>query len=88
MLDPVSGAHMKLEFRHELRVDAPSGDVDDAWVAKLSSDFHNAHEREYTRRFDDVDIELPNVRVRGIGQMPELSVPEVETRTFAGLRSR
>ena len=63
---------------YELRVDAPSGAIDDAWVAKLSEDFHTQHEREYTRRFDDVDIELPNIRVRGIGLMPELSVSEVE----------
>ena len=64
---------------YELRLDAPSGQIDDSWVAKLTSDFHEAHEREYTRRFDDVDIELPNIRVRGIGLMPELTVPEVET---------
>lgn len=64
---------------YELRVDAPSGEIDDAWVAKLSADFHDSHEREYTRRFDDVDIELPNIRVRGIGLMPELTVPEVDT---------
>ncbi len=64
---------------YELRLDAPSGDIDDSWVAKLTSDFHEAHEREYTRRFDDVDIELPNIRVRGIGLMPDLTVPEVQT---------
>ncbi len=63
---------------YELRLDAPSGDIDDAWVEKLSADFHDAHEREYTRRFDDVDIELPNIRVRGIGLMPELTVPEAD----------
>jgi 5-oxoprolinase (ATP-hydrolysing)/N-methylhydantoinase A len=63
---------------YELRLDAPSGAIDDSWVAKLTSDFHEAHEREYTRRFDDVDIELPNIRVRGIGLMPDLTVPEVE----------
>ena len=44
----------------------------------MSAEFHDAHEREYTRRFDDVDIELPNIRVRGIGLMPELRVPEVD----------
>ncbi len=64
---------------YELRLDAPSGDIDDSWVAKLTSDFHEAHEREYTRRFDDVDIELPNIRVRGTGLMPDLTVPEVQT---------
>ena len=41
-------------------------------------DFHDIHEREYSRRFEDSDIEIPNIRVRGIGLMPELSTPEVE----------
>ena len=63
---------------YELRVDAASGAVDDGWVAKLSEDFHQAHLREYTRRFDDVDIEIPNIRVRGVGLMPEFATPEVE----------
>jgi N-methylhydantoinase A/oxoprolinase/acetone carboxylase beta subunit len=63
---------------YELRVDAPSGAVDDAWVAKVRSDFHDIHEREYSRRFEDSDIEIPNIRVRGIGLMPALETPEVE----------
>ena len=63
---------------YELRVDCPDGDVDDAWVAKVSSDFHDAHEREYSRRFDESDIEIPNIRVRGIGLMPPLQTPEAE----------
>ncbi|MEZ5100088.1 MAG: hydantoinase/oxoprolinase family protein [Thermoleophilia bacterium] len=63
---------------YELRVDAQSGMVDHAWADKLRSDFHDAHEREYTRRFEESDIEIPNVRVRGIGLMPELKSPEVE----------
>jgi N-methylhydantoinase A/oxoprolinase/acetone carboxylase beta subunit len=63
---------------YELRVDAPSGEVDDAWVEKIRSDFHDIHEREYSRRFEESDIEIPNVRVRGIGLMPELRMPEIE----------
>jgi N-methylhydantoinase A/oxoprolinase/acetone carboxylase beta subunit len=63
---------------YELRVDAPSGTVDDAWVEKVRSDFHDIHEREYSRRFEDSDIEIPNVRVRGIGLMPALKTPEIE----------
>jgi len=63
---------------YELRVDAPSGDVDDAWVERVRSDFHDIHEREYSRRFEEADIEIPNVRVRGIGLMPELRMPEIE----------
>ena len=57
---------------------APAGAIDDAWVEKVRSDFHDIHEREYSRRFEESDIELPNVRVRGIGLMPALATPEVE----------
>jgi N-methylhydantoinase A/oxoprolinase/acetone carboxylase beta subunit len=63
---------------YELRVDAPSGAIDDAWVEEVRSDFHDIHEREYSRRFEDSDIEIPNIRVRGIGLMPALETPELE----------
>ena len=63
---------------YELRVDVGSGAIDDAWVEKVRGDFHDIHEREYSRRFEESDIEIPNVRVRGIGLMPPLKVPEVE----------
>jgi N-methylhydantoinase A/oxoprolinase/acetone carboxylase beta subunit len=63
---------------YELRVDVPSGAIDHEWIEKVRADFHDIHEREYSRRFEESDIELPNVRVRGIGLMPELEVPEVE----------
>jgi N-methylhydantoinase A len=63
---------------YELRVDVASGNIDWDWVKKLRSSFHDIHEREYSRRFEESDIEIPNVRVRGIGLMPPLKVPEVE----------
>jgi N-methylhydantoinase A/oxoprolinase/acetone carboxylase beta subunit len=63
---------------YELRIDCGSGTIDDDWVAKMAADFHDAHEREYSRRFEESDIEIPNVRVRGIGLMPALDTPEVE----------
>jgi N-methylhydantoinase A/oxoprolinase/acetone carboxylase beta subunit len=63
---------------YELRVDAPSGAVDDAWVERVRADFHDVHEREFTRRFEDSDIEIPNIRVRGIGLMPALATPPLE----------
>ncbi|HEY6076887.1 MAG TPA: hydantoinase/oxoprolinase family protein, partial [Gaiella sp.] len=63
---------------YELRVDVGPGTIDDGWVEKLRADFHDIHEREYSRRFEDSDIEVPNIRVRGIGLMPELVTPEVE----------
>ena len=62
---------------YELRVEAGSGPIDAAWACKLVGDFHDAHEREYSRRFEESDIEIPNIRVRGIGLMPPLSMPEV-----------
>jgi len=63
---------------YELRVDVDSGAVDDVWIGKVRRDFHDIHEREYSRRFEDSDIEIPNIRVRGIGLMPALEVPEAE----------
>ncbi len=66
---------------YELRVDVPSGAIDADWIEKVRADFHDIHEREYSRRFEESDIELPNVRVRGIGLMPDLEMPEVEHGT-------
>jgi N-methylhydantoinase A/oxoprolinase/acetone carboxylase beta subunit len=63
---------------YELRVDVRPGAIDEAWVDAVRADFHDNHEREYSRRFEDSDIELPNVRVRGIGLMPPLATAEVE----------
>jgi N-methylhydantoinase A/oxoprolinase/acetone carboxylase beta subunit len=63
---------------YELRVDAGAGALDERWTEKLRADFHDIHEQEYSRRFEESDIEIPNVRVRGIGLMPALEMPEVE----------
>jgi N-methylhydantoinase A/oxoprolinase/acetone carboxylase beta subunit len=63
---------------YELRVDVPSGGIDHGWIEKVRADFHDIHEREYSRRFEDSDIEIPNVRLRGIGLMPALEMPEAE----------
>jgi N-methylhydantoinase A/oxoprolinase/acetone carboxylase beta subunit len=63
---------------YELRVDAPSGRIDGGWAEKVRADFHDIHEREYSRRFEESDIEIPNVRIRGIGLMPPLQTVEVE----------
>jgi N-methylhydantoinase A/oxoprolinase/acetone carboxylase beta subunit len=63
---------------YELRVDCAAGTLDDAWVKKLRSDFDDIHEREYSRRFDESDVEVPNVRIRGIGLQPKLEAPELE----------
>jgi N-methylhydantoinase A/oxoprolinase/acetone carboxylase beta subunit len=61
---------------YELRVDVPSGAIDADWVTKVRTDFDDIHLREYSRRFEESDVEIPNVRVRGIGLMPPLEMPE------------
>ncbi len=62
---------------YELRVDAAAGVIDDAWAERVRADFHDVHEREYSRRFEESDIEIPNIRVRGIGLTPALRTPEI-----------
>src|SRR5919108_4323152 len=57
---------------YELRVDVAGGAIDGEWAAKLRSDFNDIHEREYSRRFEEADIEIPNIRVRGVGVQPAL----------------
>jgi N-methylhydantoinase A/oxoprolinase/acetone carboxylase beta subunit len=64
---------------YELRVDCGSGAIDEGWVRKLRADFDDTHEREYSRRFEESDVEIPNLRVRGIGLQPKLQTPELET---------
>jgi N-methylhydantoinase A/oxoprolinase/acetone carboxylase beta subunit len=63
---------------YELRVEADSGEIDADWAAKLAAQFHDAHEREYSRRFEESDIEIPNIRVRGIGLIEPLQMREVD----------
>ncbi len=62
---------------YELRVEAGSGRIDEGWASRLAGEFHDAHEREYSRRFEESDIEIPNIRVRGIGLIPPLQMREV-----------
>lgn len=63
---------------YEVRFEAPAGDIDDAWVEATEEAFHQAHEAEYGHRFD-ADIEIINIRVIGVGKIPELQWPEVES---------
>jgi N-methylhydantoinase A len=52
---------------YELRVDAPDGEINEAWVNEVIERFHEAHEREYASRFPDQEVIAINVRVIGIG---------------------
>ena len=58
---------------YELRVDAPAGGpIDAKWLKAVKNEFHAAHEKEFSRRFEDVDVQIANIRVRAIGEMPGL----------------
>ena len=57
---------------YELRVDAPRARVDGKWIKAVKNEFHAAHEKEFSRRFEDVDVQIANIRVRAIGEMPGL----------------
>jgi N-methylhydantoinase A/oxoprolinase/acetone carboxylase beta subunit len=62
---------------YELRVPAPNGAIDAAWAATVRDAFEARHEREYFGRFSDLSVQVVNVRVTGIGHMPELEWPHV-----------
>ncbi|MEZ5100953.1 MAG: hydantoinase/oxoprolinase family protein [Thermoleophilia bacterium] len=62
---------------YEVRTELPAGALDEAWKAELVERFHRAHEAEYGHRFD-AKVEIVNVRVVGIGRIPELRSDELE----------
>ena len=62
---------------YELRVELPGGPIDEAWQQHAAEAFHQAHEREYVRRFPDSDIQIVNIRVQGVGLIPELRLKEL-----------
>ena len=62
---------------YELRVALPLGDITPAWQEQAVEAFHTAHEREYVRRFPDSDIQIVNIRVQGVGLIPELRLKDI-----------
>ena len=63
---------------YEVRFDVPAGQIDDAWIVALAEGFHRAHEAEYGHRFD-APVEIINIRTIGIGRIPELVWPKIES---------
>jgi N-methylhydantoinase A len=61
---------------YELRVPIPVGELDDASVQRLWADFHRLHEDEYGRSFTENPIELVNIRIVAVGEMPK--VPKMQ----------
>jgi len=60
---------------YELRVTAPAGEINLDWLTQLESAFHTMHEQQYLHAFRDVEVELVNIRVVGIGYVPEVHLP-------------
>jgi 5-oxoprolinase (ATP-hydrolysing) len=62
---------------YEVRFEVPAGPIGEEWAERTTEAFHLAHEREYGQRFA-AEIDVVNVRVTGVGLVPELDWPEIE----------
>ncbi|MEZ5102427.1 MAG: hydantoinase B/oxoprolinase family protein [Thermoleophilia bacterium] len=62
---------------YELRVPFPAGPVTAASLARIVAAYHEAHDREYGGRFDDMDVELVNVHVVGVAAGERLAWAEL-----------
>ena len=60
---------------YELRVPVADGPVDDGSLADIFKAFEDIHTTEYGHVFEDNPIEIVNIRVTGIGQMPKIELP-------------
>ncbi len=60
---------------YELRVPVADGPVDAACLANIFKAFEDIHTTEYGHVFEDNPIEIVNIRVTGIGQMPKIALP-------------
>jgi N-methylhydantoinase A/oxoprolinase/acetone carboxylase beta subunit len=57
---------------YELRVALPAGTLDETGLETAWERFHEQHQAEYGQSFPASPIEIVNVRVSGIGQMPRI----------------
>ncbi|MDE0943478.1 MAG: hydantoinase/oxoprolinase family protein [Alphaproteobacteria bacterium] len=62
---------------YELRVPVADGVVDQASLDIVFKAFEEIHTAEYGHVFEDSPIEIVNIRVTGIGQMPKIEMPSL-----------
>ncbi len=63
---------------YELRVPFPAGAVTADTLAVVAESYHAAHDREYGGRFDDMEVEIVNVHIVGVGKGDGLTWAELE----------
>ena len=63
---------------YELRVPFPAGAVSADTLSAVAEAYHAAHDREYGGRFDEMDVEIVNVHVVGVGLSEGLAWAELE----------
>ena len=64
---------------YEVRAPAPSGAVDESFVADLRASFERAHRREYGSVFAEKDVEVVNLCVSGAGRIEDPAPSEFPT---------
>jgi N-methylhydantoinase A len=75
---------------YELKIPFPVGVIGKRELEEIWKRFHEAHEREYGHAFPSNPIEIVNVRVIGVGQMPKitkLAAPQGATLEKARVRT-
>ena len=74
---------------YELKIPFPAGVIGKRELEDILRHFHATHEREYGHAFPDNPIEIVNVRVIGVGQMPKIAkLAAPKGATLAGARVR
>jgi N-methylhydantoinase A len=66
---------------YELKTDFPVGDLDEAALEQVWTDFHDRHRAEYGHAFEASPIEIVTVKVRGQGAVDKLTTPPLATGT-------
>lgn len=61
---------------YELRIPVAYGSIDAANIHAIWETFHTVHKREYGHAFQNAPIEIVNMRVTGIGDMPKIGDPD------------
>ncbi|GAB3249678.1 hydantoinase/oxoprolinase family protein [Kineosporia babensis] len=61
---------------YELRVPAPDGEVDAAWMGEVAKAFHLRHQQTYGRSFPEQEVQVVNLCVAGVGKVAAHTAPQ------------